>query len=66
MAVKLAVVALAAIVTEAGTVTAAMLLERLTLTPFVGAGADRVAVQLSVPAPVKELVSQESCVSAAP
>jgi hypothetical protein len=65
VAVKLAVVALAAIVTEAGTVTDALLLDRLTVTPLVGAGADRIALQLSVPAPVKELVTHESWVSAA-
>lgn len=60
VAVRLAVVAFAAIVTEPGTITAALSLERLTLTPFVGAGADMVTVQVSVPGALKALVEQES------
>lgn len=55
----MAVVAFAAIATDAGTVTAALSLERLTLTPPVGAGADKVTVQVSFPAPLKELVEHE-------
>ena len=51
-AVKLAVVAFAATVTVAGTVTAALLLARLTLTPPLPAAALNVTVQASVPDPV--------------
>ncbi|MFZ0745989.1 MAG: hypothetical protein WAM85_16380 [Terracidiphilus sp.] len=53
-AVKLAVVAFAATVTVAGTVTAALLLARLTLTPPLPAAALNVTVQASVPDPVIE------------
>jgi hypothetical protein len=52
VAVKLAVVDPAATVTEAGTVTAELLLARLTANPPLGAAPLRVTVQLSVPAPV--------------
>lgn len=60
VAVKLALLAPAATVTEDGAVTAELLLVRLTLTPPVGAAALKVAVQLSVPAPVIELLVQLS------
>lgn len=46
--------AAAATFTEAGTLTAALLLERATDTPPVGAGLASVTVQLSVPAPVMD------------
>lgn len=64
VAVKVAVVALVAIVIEAGTVTAELLLERFTLRPPAGAGADKVTLQESLPAPVIELLLQEMPVSA--
>ena len=63
VAVKLAVVAPAATVTEAGTVTALLLLARLTAKPPVAAAAFRVTVQLSVPAPVNEPLVQLSPLS---
>lgn len=44
--------------TLAGTVTAALLLLRLTLTPPVGAALPRVTVQESVPAPVMDALEQ--------
>ncbi len=52
VAVKPALVAPAATVTEDGTVTAALLLDRLTAWPPVPAAAVNVTVQASVPAPV--------------
>jgi hypothetical protein len=52
VAVKVPVVAPAATVTLAGTVTAVSLLARLTTNPPVAAAAFKVTVQLSVPAPV--------------
>jgi hypothetical protein len=52
VAVKLAVVAPAATVTVAGTVTAELLLARLTIKPPLPAAVFKVTVQLSVPAPV--------------
>ena len=52
VAVKLALVAPEATVTDDGTVTDALLLVRLTAWPPLGAAAVSVAVQLSVPAPV--------------
>ncbi len=52
VAVKLPVVAPDATVTLAGTVTALLLLARLTTNPPVAADAFNVTVQLSVPAPV--------------
>ena len=54
VAVKLALVAPEDTVTEAGTVTALLLLDRLTARPPVPAAAERVTVQASVPAPVME------------
>ena len=53
-AVKVAVEAPAATVTEAGIVTKALLSERATTAPPVGAGAFRVTVQAELPAPVNE------------
>jgi hypothetical protein len=52
VAVKLPVVAPAATVTLPGTVTAELLLARLTANPPLAAAAFRVKVQLSVPTPV--------------
>jgi hypothetical protein len=58
VAVKPAVVAPAATVTLAGTVTALLLLARLTANPPVAAAAFRVTVQLSVPDPVIDPLAQ--------
>ncbi len=58
VAVKPALVSPAGTLTEAGTVTAALLLNRLTASPPLAAAAFNVTVQLSVPAPVKVLVAQ--------
>ena len=63
VAVKLAVVAPAATVTEAGTVTDELLLARFTVNPPVAAAAFSVTVQLSVPAPVIEPLVQLSPLS---
>ena len=63
VAVKLAVVAPAATVTEAGTVTDELLLARLTAKPPLGAAAFRVTVQLSVPDPVNDPLVQLSPLS---
>lgn len=60
VAVKLAEAAPAATVTEAGTVTAELLLARLTLIPPVAAAVVSVTVHASVPVPVNVLVEQES------
>jgi hypothetical protein len=59
-AVKLAEVAPAATVTEAGTLTDELLLARFTARPPVGAAADRVTAQASEPAAEKELVEHET------
>jgi hypothetical protein len=59
LAVNPALVALAATVTVAGTVTAALLLARLTLKPPLPAAAVSVTVQLSLPAPVIDALLQE-------
>jgi hypothetical protein len=58
-----ALVALAGTVTVAGNVTAALLLATLTLNPPLGAAAFSVTVQASVPAPVIDVLLQESAVS---
>jgi hypothetical protein len=60
VAVKLPVVDPAATVTEAGTVTAVLLLARLTATPPLAAATFSVTVQLSVPAPVIDPLVQLS------
>jgi hypothetical protein len=60
VALKAALVALAGTVSEAGTVTVELLLERLTVNPLLGAGALRVTVQASVPAPETEPLEQVS------
>ena len=57
-ALKLAVLAPAATVTEAGTVTAEMLLARLIVAPPLGAAALSATVQVSVPAPVIDPLTQ--------
>jgi len=56
VAVKAALAAPTATVTEAGNVTALLLLERLTVNPPVAAAVFSVTVQLSVPAAVTELL----------
>ena len=56
---KFALVAFAATVTEAGTVTEALLLARLTANPPFGAAAVSVTVQAFVPAPVIDPLEQE-------
>jgi hypothetical protein len=61
-----ALVAFAATVTVAGTVTAALLLARLTLTPLDPAGKLRVTVQLSLPDPVMDALPQESALNEEP
>jgi hypothetical protein len=53
VAVKVAVLEPAVTDTDAGSDTALLLLDRLTLKPPVGAADERDTVQLSVPAPVK-------------
>jgi hypothetical protein len=60
---KAALMALAGTVTVAGRVTAASLLERLTLSPPLPAAALRVTVQASVPEPVIEPLAQESALT---
>jgi hypothetical protein len=63
LAVNRTLVAFAGIVTLAGTLTTALLLARLTLTPPLGAAALSVTVQLSLPAPVIEALLQVSPLS---
>ena len=60
VAVNPALVALAATVTEDGTVTDVLLLESPTLSPLLPAGALSVTVHASAPAPVKAPVPQVS------
>jgi hypothetical protein len=60
VAVKLPVVDPAATVTEAGTVTAELLLARLTANPPLAAATFSVTVQLSLPAPVIDPLVQLS------
>ena len=60
VAVNPALVAPAGTVTEPGTVTAELLLDRLTASPPVPAAAERLTVQLSLPAPVNEFFAQLS------
>jgi hypothetical protein len=61
-AVKLALLAPAATVTEAGTLTSELLLDRPIANPPLAAGVFTVTVQLSVPDPVIELLVQLSAV----
>ena len=65
VAVKLALVAPAATVTEAGIVTALLLLDRLTLNPLAGAAVLSVTVQASVREPAIDPLVQDSAVNAA-
>jgi hypothetical protein len=58
LAVKLVLVAPDATVTEAGTVTAELLLARATVSPPLAAAAFSMTVQLSVPAPVIDPLAQ--------
>jgi hypothetical protein len=59
-----ALVAFAGIVTVAGTVTAALELDKLTLSPADGAAPFNVTLQESVPAPVKIMLLQVSALIA--
>ena len=59
-AVKAALVAVAGTITEPGTVTALLLLARLTLTPPVGAEPDKLTVQVSASDPVMDVLPQET------
>ena len=63
VAVKLALVAPEATVTDEGTVTAALLLARLTASPPLAAAAFSVTEQVSVPAPVIEPLVQLNALS---
>jgi hypothetical protein len=63
VAEKATLVALAGTVTVAGTVTAALLLERLTLSPPLPAAVLRFTVQASLPDPVIETLVQVSAFS---
>jgi hypothetical protein len=63
VAVNVAVVEFAGTVTVAGTVTAGLLLDRLTLSPPLAAAAFSVTVQASVPAPVIDALPQVSALS---
>ena len=63
VAVNPAVVEPAGTVIDAGTVTALLLLDRLTASPPVLAAADSVTVQASLPEPVKEALAQLSALS---
>ena len=65
VAVKFAVVAPAATVTDAGTVSAALFEESPTDKPPVGAACVRVAVQLEVPPDTTELGEQLTALTAA-
>jgi hypothetical protein len=65
VAVKAAVVAPLATVTDAGTVRALLLLLRLTVRPLLFAGEVSVTLQASVVAPVSELLLQEITLGAA-
>jgi hypothetical protein len=58
-------VAFAGTVTLTGTVTAVLLLDRLTTSPPLAAAAFSVTVQASVPDPVMDALLQESALSAA-
>jgi hypothetical protein len=60
VAVNWAAVVLAGTVTPEGTVTAALLLDKFTTWPPLGAGELKVAVQASVPVPVIEALVHES------
>ena len=66
VAVNPALVPFAATVNVAGTVTAALLLDRLTLNPPLPAAAVKVTVQVSVPAPVIEVLLQEIALNTPP
>ena len=63
VAEKLPVVEPAATVTDAGTVTAELLLARFTVNPPVAAAGFKVTVQASVPEPVMEEFVQETAIS---
>ena len=63
VAVTPALAALAGMVTVAGTVTAVLLVDRLTVIPPSGAGVFSVTVHVSVPEPVKDVPVQASALN---
>src|SRR5580692_9079390 len=63
VAENMTLVAVAGTVTEGGTVTAVLLLDRATLTPPLPAAALSVTVQESVPAPVIDEFTQDSALT---
>ena len=65
VAVNPALVAFAGTTIDAGTVTAVLLLDRLTLRPPLGAAASSVTMQASVPDPVMDALLQKSALNAA-
>jgi hypothetical protein len=65
VAVKTVLVVFAGTVTVPGTVTAALLLDRLTMSPPDGAAALSVTVQESVPEPVMDVLLQERALNTA-
>ena len=65
VALNAEVVAPAGIVTAAGTVAAALLLERATTSPLSGAAPLKVTVQASEPPPAIEALAQESALKPA-
>lgn len=65
VAAKLAVAAPGATVTAAGSVTAALVLDRVTTCPPFGAGAFKLTLQASVVAPVMDALLQESALTTA-
>jgi hypothetical protein len=63
LAVNDALVAVAGTVIEPGTVTALLLLERLTLWPPVGAEPDKLTVHVSASAPVMEVLLHDTALT---
>jgi hypothetical protein len=63
LAVKAALVAVAGTVTELGTVTVPLLLDRPTLTPPVGAEPDKLTVHESASAPVMDVLLQATALT---
>ena len=62
-AVKVVLLAPNGTITDAGTVTALLLLARATVRPPLPAPADRLTVQASLPAPVNDVVAQARVLS---
>jgi hypothetical protein len=65
LAVKASLVAPAAIVTAAGSVTAVLLVDNVTVWPALGAAVFKVTVQATVADPVSELLAQETALTTA-